>query len=212
MELISTLAKGLISNIPALISAIPQIVMSIVNGFSSLMSKVTEIGASIVNAIGNGITSLASSALTWGKDLIDNFVSGIRSKISAVTSAVSSVASKVKGFLGFSEPEEGPLSNFHTYAPDMMKLFAQGIRDNENVITDQIEKSFDFGERTIKFGAEYGDGFGIASSTGATFGGTSIGNVTINIDGAKYSNENSLAEAIAEALQNMTDRRAAVYA
>lgn len=212
VELISTLAKGLISNIPALISAIPQIVMSIVNGFASLMSNVTEIGASIVTAIGNGITNLASSALTWGKDLIDNFVSGIRSKISAVTSAVSSVASKVKGFLGFSEPEEGPLSNFHTYAPDMMKLFAQGIRDNENVITDQIDKSFDFGERTIKFGAEYGGGLGTASANGSTFGGTSIGNVTINIDGAKYSNENSLAESIAEALQNMTDRRAAVYA
>ena len=212
VELISTLAKGLISNIPALISAIPQIVMSIVNGFSSLMSKVTEIGASIVTAIGNGITSLASSAWTWGKDLIDNFVSGIKSKINAVVNAVANVANTVKGYLGFSEPEKGPLSNFHTYAPDMMNLFAKGIRDNENVITDQIEKSFDFGERTIKFGAEYGDGFGIASATGATFGGTSIGNVTINIDGARYSNENSLAEAIAEALQNMTDRRAAVYA
>ena len=44
------------------------------------------------------------------------------------------------------------------------------------------------------------------------YGGTSIETVTINIDGAKYSNENSLAEAIAEALQNMTDRREAVYA
>ena len=48
--------------------------------------------------------------------------------------------------------------------------------------------------------------------SGMSYGGTSIGNVTINIDGAKYSNENSLAEAIAEALQNMTDRRSAVYA
>ena len=57
-----------------------------------------------------------------------------------------------------------------------------------------------------KFGAES------AGIDGTAYGGTSIGNVTINIDGAKYSNENSLAEAIAEALQNMTDRRAAVYA
>lgn len=212
LKIIVALAEGLIKSIPQLIKAIPQIVTAIVNGFGTYMSKIKDIGKSIVTAIGNGIKSIASSALTWGKDLIDNFVSGIKSKISAVTSAVSSVASKVKEFLGFSEPEEGPLSNFHTYAPDMMKLFAQGIRDNENVITDQIEKSFDFGERTIKFGTEYEDGFGIASATGATVGGTSIGNVTINIDGAKYSNENSLAEAIAEALQNMTDRRSAVYA
>ena len=47
---------------------------------------------------------------------------------------------------------------------------------------------------------------------GMAYGGTSFGDIIINIDGAKYSNENSLAEAIAETLQNMTDRRAAVYA
>ena len=44
------------------------------------------------------------------------------------------------------------------------------------------------------------------------YGGTSIGNININIDGAKYSDENALADAIAERLQMMTDRRSAVYA
>ena len=177
-----------------------------------LNPKFREWVDNVWQSIKNGFNKIIDGAKTWGKDLIDNFISGIKSKINAVVNAVANVANTVKGYLGFSEPEKGPLSNFHTYAPDMMNLFAKGIRDNENVVTGQIEKSFDFGERTIKFGAEYGDGFGIASSTGSTFGGTSIGNVTINIDGAKYSNENSLAEAIAEALQNMTDRRAAVYA
>ena len=43
-------------------------------------------------------------------------------------------------FLGFSEPEKGPLSNFHTYAPDMMQLFASGIKDNLWRITDQMER------------------------------------------------------------------------
>ena len=43
------------------------------------------------------------------------------------------------------------------------------------------------------------------------FGGN-VYNVEINIDGAKYSDEQSLARAVAEAIQSMTDRRAAVYA
>jgi FlaG/FlaF family flagellin (archaellin) len=51
-----------------------------------------------------------------------------------------------------------------------------------------------------------------AGSVGGAFGGTSIGNITINIDGAKYSDEQSLAEAVAQAIQDMTDRRSAVYA
>lgn len=161
LTLIVMLAKGLITSIPELIKAIPQIVTAIVNGFASLMSKITGIGKSIVTAIGNGIKSLASSALTWGKDLIDNFVRGIKSKISAVTSAVSGIASKVKSFLGFSEPEEGPLSNFHTYAPDMMKLFAQGIKDNEKVVTDQIAKSFNFETATVGFESS---GVGVSSA------------------------------------------------
>ena len=212
IEIIETLASGLVENFPEIVEKGREIVEKIISGISELFDDLVQKGKDIIDEVKSGIQQKIEEAKQWGKDLINNFVGGIRSKISAVTSAVSSVASKVKRFLGFSEPEEGPLSNFHTYAPDMMKLFAQGVKDNEKVVTSQIEKSFDFGERTIKFGAEYGDGFGIASATGATFGGTSIGNVTINIDGAKYSDEKSLAEAIAEALQNMTDRREAVYA
>lgn len=49
-----------------------------------------------------------------------------------------------QNFLGFSEPKLGPLSDFHTYAPDMMKLFAQGIKDNEWRIKDQLASSFNF--------------------------------------------------------------------
>ena len=167
IAIIVALAEGLIKSLPELVKAIPKIVTAIVNGFKSLMSQITGIGKSIVTAIGDGIKSLASSAFTWGKDLIDNFVSGIKSKISAVTSAVTGIASKIKSLIGFSEPEEGPLSNFHTYAPDMMNLFIQGIRDNEKKLTDQIEKTFDFGERTITAGISYGSyGDGVFSSGG----------------------------------------------
>lgn len=170
ISIIVALAEGLIKALPELVKAIPRIVTAIVNGFKSLMPQIIGIGKSIVTAIGDGIKSLASRALTWGKDLIDNFVSGIKSKISAVTSAVSGIASKIKSLIGFSEPEEGPLSNFHTYAPDMMDLFIQGIRDNEKKLTDQIEKTFDFGERTITAGISYGSYGDVGFSRGNGYG------------------------------------------
>ena len=209
--LLVELIGGIIKSIPNLIRAIPQIITSLVNGFVSYYSKIFQIGKDLVSKVGEGFKNMLSSAGTWGKDMIDNFIGGIKQKWENLKNTVSNVAQSVKDFLGFSEPKKGPLSNFHTYAPDMMDLFAKGIRDNEDVITDQIEKSFDFGERTMKFGAEYGGGYGLASAGGA-FGGTSIGNITINIDGAKYTDEQSLASAIALEIQNMTDRRAAVYA
>jgi phage-related protein len=176
-----------------------------------LNPKFREWVDNVWQSIKNGFNKIIDGAKTWGKDLLDNFIGGIKAKIQKLKDMVSNVAQTVKDFLGFSEPEKGPLSNFHTYAPDMMDLFAKGIRDNEDVITDQIEKSFDFGERTMKFGAEYGGGYGAVAAGGA-FGGTSIGNININIDGAKYTDEQSLASAIALEIQNMTDRRAAVYA
>ena len=74
-------------------------------------------------------TELPGRALTWGKDLIDSFVSGIKGAIGGLGEAVSGAAQTVADFLGFSEPERGPLSDFHTYAPDMMDLYAKGIRE-----------------------------------------------------------------------------------
>lgn len=108
--------------------------------------KLSNVVNTIKTKFGNikeGFLNLVNSAKTWGKDMIDNFIGGITGAIGKVKEAVSNVAGAVKSFLGFSEPENGPLADFHTYAPDMMKLFAQGIKDNTNLITDQIAKSFD---------------------------------------------------------------------
>lgn len=110
-----------------------------------LAAGIKSLGADAINFLLDQAESavaffkdLPGQALTWGKDLIDSFVNGIKSKISAVTNAVKGVANKVKDFLGFSEPKEGPLSNFHTYGPDMMSLYGQGIRSNAWRVTDAV--------------------------------------------------------------------------
>ena len=210
-EIIVSLVEGIISNLPQILESGTEIVFSIIEGIAQTLGDLIIKGKEIVDSVKDGFDEKVEGAKTWGKDLISNFISGLKQKWENLKRTVSDIAQSIKDRLGFSEPKLGPLSNFHTYAPDMMDLFAKGIRDNENVITDQIEKSFDFGERTMKFGAEYGGGYG-AGAAGGAFGGTSIGNITINIDGAKYSDENALADAIAERLQMMTDRRSAVYA
>ena len=110
-----------------------------------LAAGIKSLGADAINFLLDQAESavaffkdLPGKAMTWGKDLIDSFVNGIKSKITAVTDAVKGVANKVKDFLGFSEPKEGPLSNFHTYGPDMMSLYGQGIRANAWRVTDAV--------------------------------------------------------------------------
>ena len=44
--------------------------------------------------------------------------------------SVKNVASTIWDYLHFSEPEKGPLSDFHTYMPDMIEMLGRGITDN----------------------------------------------------------------------------------
>lgn len=89
--------------------------------------------------IHNTFDNLGNNAKVWGKDLVSNMASGIKNNIRRVTSAVNSVANKIKSLLGFSEPEDGPLSNFHTYMPDMIDLMVSGIKTNTNKVKSEIE-------------------------------------------------------------------------
>lgn len=87
----------------------------------------------------NYLKELPAKALQWGKDLINNFIDGIKDAWRSGIDFIKGIAEDVADFIGFSEPEKGPLSNFHTFAPDMMKLYAQGIRDNMYLVTDQMQ-------------------------------------------------------------------------
>jgi hypothetical protein len=129
--------------------------------------------------------------------LIDNFISGIKLKIGDLKDTVSGIASTVKDFIGFSEPDEGPLSNFHTYAPDMMELFAQGIKENENLITDQFNSSLG------KINTSAVDMPAPAPSASASGGGNTI---NINVEGMQISNDYDsyrFAEKVSEVLKNL---------
>ena len=128
-----------------LIAKAEAIKTSLSNAWDNIKSGVTSKFEAIKSAIQNGINSavdfiknLPSQALTWGRDLMANFISGISGKLGDLRNKVSSVASTVKSYIGFSEPEKGPLSNFHTYAPDMMELFSKGITDNIWMVQDAV--------------------------------------------------------------------------
>lgn len=192
-KILGALAEGLIKAIPELLKSAPVIIKNLVEAIINLVPEMVKGGEELVKGLGRGIIGMVDDAVDavksllgkikdaifgvvdrarqWGADMIENFTSGIKSKVSGVVSAVSGIASRVKSFLGFSEPEEGPLSNFSTYAPDMMKLFAQGIKDNEHLVTDQIRSSFDFGNLTT------GAAPAVAGGVGST---TNTYNITVN--------------------------------
>lgn len=142
-EIVIKLVKGLIEAAPKLFEASLELILKIGEGLASFYFKIVEKGREIVDSIRDGFKEKVDGAAQWGKDLIDNFVSGITQKWEDLKSSVRGVAQTVKDILGFSEPKEGPLANFHTFAPDMMDLFIKGIRDNTGKLRAQLEESFD---------------------------------------------------------------------
>lgn len=108
---------------------------NISTGLNNTKSTVSNWGDNIKNTF----TNLGRNASFWGRDLAENMASGIRNNIYRITNAVNSVANKIKSFLHFTEPDEGPLSNFHTYMPDMLELMANGIRSNTGKIKSEME-------------------------------------------------------------------------
>ncbi len=142
LTIVISLAKAIIEAIPQLVLAEIEMLTTFINGLTERIKKLPEKGREMVESIKNGLMEKINAAKTWGKDLIENFIGGLKEKWEKLKESVSNIAGSIKSFLGFSEPKEGPLSNFHTYAPDMMELFAKGIKDNEYLITGQIEDSF----------------------------------------------------------------------
>jgi hypothetical protein len=141
--IVKELGKAIIETAPVLLNAAAELIGTILMGLVDGFAQLLQAGADVVSQIGQGIKNKLREAWQWGKDLIGNFIQGIKDKAAELWATIKGIAGGVKDFLGFSEPKLGPLSDFHTYAPDMMALYAQGIRENAHLITDQIGESFD---------------------------------------------------------------------
>lgn len=144
-KIVFTLTKEIVKNLPDILASGILIAVEIVKGIAQGM---VDFFAPVSDALSDKLLDLTdwfsrkwNDFKEWGSDMIQAFIDGIKEKWQSLKDTVCDVASSVKDFLGFSEPDKGPLSNFHTFAPDMMDLFAKGIADNEDTITMQFNRS-----------------------------------------------------------------------
>ena len=150
---------------------------NLLEGIKATIGNVRDAIVTGIQAAIDWITSLPAEALKWGSDIIDGIVSGIQSAVGRVGEAVKGVADKIKSFLGFSEPEDGPLSDFHTYMPDMIDLMASGITSGKKKVKDALEGMT--GEMSVIAKANV---VSKATGRGATGGTTGRRTVTQNVN------------------------------
>jgi len=205
-EIVSELAKGVADNVGELAGKAWDLITGLVSGIGEFFQDLWDAGKDMVEWVKDGAQKIIDSASTWGSDLVANFIEGIFGKFPALESVGNQMAGIVKARIGFSEPELGPLSNFHTYAPDMMELFMKGIRDNKKMLIDTVDDAFNFQDMIVS--PTLGFSANVAAKSEAAERGVSVyGGINITIDGRGKD-----ASELARELQIELNRRIPAWA
>lgn len=217
-QMITTIITGALDIIASIWSTAVGILSGIFqNIWNAIVEKVTGIKDAIVNgftAAIDWIKSLPAQALQWGADIVQGIVDGITGAISKVGDAVKGVADKIKSFLGFSVPEDGPLSDFDTYMPDMIELMTKGINAGKDKIRGALESLT--GEMSVITKANVVSPSTAAVATGSTQSSRTVTqNIEINnqFNGDRAGQQKS-SEAMDKATSDSTEElaRALQYA
>ncbi len=225
---IKTVVSSVWNSIKSVISTVMNSIKSSVsNIWSSIKNGISNKVSGIYNSIKSGfdkavnyIKGLVSKAKTWGSDMISNIVSGIKSKISDVADAVTGVANKIKSVLGFSLPEDGPLSDADEYMPDFMQLMSKGIVSNMSGVIDKAKElassvsgvlSDSFSVPDVSLLTSNGKGLTNAGITTDNSKTTNMGGITIQVNGYSVKDDNELAKTIANKISRMINVDDSVY-
>lgn len=161
VQIMVALINGLVSNLPKLATMTPriiftivstlgknigqifniggQILASLINGISSYLGNLGNTAANIVTTIINQIKNLPSQMFNWGKDMMQGLINGIKGMIGKVGDAASSVANKIKNFLHFSRPDEGPLREYETWMPDFIQGLSNSLDKASPELINQVK-------------------------------------------------------------------------
>ena len=127
LKLIVALANSLITHLPQLIIKIPEIILSIVKGFSDGMPNIIEIGKNIVKGIWDGIVSLAGWIMDNVKGFFGDIVNG---------------AKKILGI-------HSPSTVFAGIGENMALGLGEGWNDEFGNIKKDIQNGMNFGVATV---------------------------------------------------------------
>ncbi len=139
-QIISSLVVGIINGVGSMIDAGQKLLSSLVDGIRNKYGSLGNAANEIISTIWNRLKELPGKALQWGKDMIQGFIDGIKNMLGNIASAAKGVADKVKSFLHFSRPDEGPLRNYETWMPDMVKGLSKTLKNSSPELYNASKK------------------------------------------------------------------------
>lgn len=189
---------------------------SVKNTISGVVSAIvvffTQSIPNAANAALDFLQSLPGKALQWGKDMIQGFADGIMQKAYAVIDGVKGIAEKITSFLHFSRPDTGPLRDYESWMPDMMRGLASGIRKNAWRVQGALDDSTGGWSIPAPLVPAMGFAGGGAGGYGPAGSTTNLGGITLHIYGAEGQDVNELAEIVMDKIETKVQQIGGTWA
>ena len=122
------------------------------NGINDRISGVRDAVSSAMNALYDAVMDKVNSSWSWGRDLMQNLINGLRYMLGDLINTVADVARAISEYLHFSVPDKGPLSEFESWMPDFMKGLAQGINKSKKYVEKAVSSVADAMSLTMQSG------------------------------------------------------------
>ena len=114
--------------------------MQFINGIKSLFDKIKNIVEKVKTIIKNVLEKLKGEAKQWGIDMLTGFANGIMERLGHLKAKVEEVANSIRSKLHFSRPDEGPLRDYETWMPDMVKGLTESLDRAMPMLTDKMNE------------------------------------------------------------------------
>ena len=194
-RIIYTIVNTLIQNLPQILTAGGQIIGELIKGVASMLGALGSEAWNIVTTIKDVITQIPSQALQWGKDIIQGIIDGIKGMIGKIGEAVGEVAEKIKSFLHFSKPDEGPLREYEQWMPDFINGLSDNLRKASPSLVNQVKA----------LSGEMNDAMNLDASVAGSTGG-SIGNNNVIVNAMIEALKGVKIEMDSEEMGHFVDR------
>lgn len=137
-EWVQNIADGFSSALNSASQWVSDMASAIAQWASDMWNGSVKAVNDFVSNIVNGITSLPGKFLQWGRDMIDNFINGVKEKLGGLFGIFDNITGWIRSVFHFSVPDQGPLADADTWMPDFMDLLTKGIKDNKQKVQKEI--------------------------------------------------------------------------
>lgn len=137
-EWVQNIADGFSSALNSASQWVSDMASAIAQWASDMWNGSVKAVNDFVSNIVNGIASLPGKFLQWGRDMIDNFINGVKEKLGGLFGIFDNITGWIRSVFHFSVPDQGPLADADTWMPDFMDLLTKGIKDNKQKVQKEI--------------------------------------------------------------------------